>query len=84
MVQMGCFKWFDSLLREAGIEVTEENIDEVNSVIHEYLSKQANYGHCSAEWRKAQKEIQADEQVRQMLVKELRILYLKWIRYNDY
>ena len=81
---MGCFKWFDSLLREAGIEVTDENIAEINNVIHQFLNKQANYGDCSAEWRRARKEIQANEQMRQKLIKELRILYLKWIRYKDF
>ncbi len=54
---MGCWKWFGKVLDEAGLEVTEENADAIEEVIHEYIGKQSKYGRCSANWRKARKEV---------------------------
>ncbi len=68
---MGCWKWFDSILKEAGIEVTEENREKIDEIIHQYVSEQARYGRCSVDWRKARKKIQADEQMRQGLIEKL-------------
>jgi len=81
---MGCWEWFDSILKEAGIEVTDENRDEIDEIIHQFIGEQAKYGHCSADWRKGRKEIQANEQMKQELIKKLRLLYLKLIRYKGY
>lgn len=52
---MGCWKWFNSVLKEAGIEVTDDNRKRVDEVIHQYIGEQANYGRCSSNWRKARK-----------------------------
>lgn len=71
---MGCWKWFDNVLEEAGIEVTDENREEVDGVIHEYIGEESRYGRCSADWRKARKEIQADEEMRRELVERLQAL----------
>jgi len=68
---MGCWRWFNTVLKEAGIEVTDENREEVDEVIHQYIGEQSSYGRCSAEWRKARKEIQADEKTRSELVERL-------------
>jgi len=81
---MGCWKWFDKVLKEAGIEVTDENRDEIDKVIHQYINEQASYGRCSAHWKQAQKEIEADEKMKQELAKELRLLFLKLIRFKGY
>jgi uncharacterized coiled-coil DUF342 family protein len=81
---MGCWKWFDNILKEAGIEATDENRDEIDEIIHEYVSEQAKYGRCSTDWIKAQGEIQANELMKQELIEKLRLLYLKWIRYKDF
>jgi len=71
---MGCWRWFNTVLKEAGIEVTGENREKVDEVIHQYIGEQASYGRCSADWRKARKEIQADEQMRNELVDRLQSL----------
>jgi len=71
---MGCWKWFDGVLKEAGVEVTDKNKGKVDDVIHEYISEQASYGRCSADWRKARKEIQADEKMKGELGKKLKAL----------
>ncbi len=71
---MGCWRWFNSVLKEAGIEVTDENREKVDEVIHQYIGEQSSYGGCSAEWRKARKGIQADEQMRNELVERLQSL----------
>jgi len=68
---MGCWRWLNTVLKEAGIEVTDENREEVDEVIHQYIGEQSSYGRCSAEWRKARKEIQADEKTRSELVERL-------------
>jgi len=71
---MGCWRWLNTVLKEAGIEVTDENREEVGEVIHQYIGEQSSYGRCSAEWRKARKEIQADEEMRNELIDRLRSL----------
>lgn len=68
---MGCWKWFNSVPKEAGIEVSDENVKEIDGVIHEYISEQASYGRCSKAWRKARKEIKVNEQMRQELIEKL-------------
>jgi hypothetical protein len=81
---MVCWKWFDSILKEAGIEVNNENVSEVEEIIHHYVGEQARYGRCSSDWGKAREEIQTNELMRQELIKKFRLLYLKWIRYKSY
>jgi len=71
---MGCWKWFDGILKDAGVKATEENRTKIDQVIHEYIGERSNYGRCSADWGKARKEIQADEQMRQELIERLQSL----------
>ena len=61
-------------MKEAGVKVTDENEEKVDEIIHKYIGEQSSYGHCSADWRKARKEIQGNEQMRQELVEKLRAL----------
>lgn len=74
MITMGCWKWFNGVLKEAGLEVTEKNKEKVDEVIHKYIGEQSSYGRCSADWRKARKEIQEDEKMKQGLVKKLQAI----------
>ena len=71
---MGCWKWFNSVLKEAGVEVTKENRETVDDVIHQFIGEQSSYGRCSADWRKARKEIKANEEMRNKLVERLNSL----------
>jgi len=34
---MGCWGWFKGVLKEAGIEVTDENKEKIGEVIHEVI-----------------------------------------------
>jgi len=71
---MGCWKWFDSVLNEAGVKVNDKNRDKIDGVIHNYISKQSSYGRCSADWRKAKKEILENDVMKQELVEKLKTL----------
>lgn len=71
---MGCWKWFSAFLKEAEVEVTDENKAEIDEVIHRFVSEKVSYGRCSSDWRKARKEIKADEELKRELVEELRAL----------
>ena len=73
-MEMGCWRWFDSVLKEAGVEVSDENREKVDEIIHHYIGEQTRYGRCSADWRKARKEIEANEEMRSELVERLKSL----------
>lgn len=68
---MACWKWFNSTLKEAGLEVTNENKDKIDKVIHEYIGEQSRYGRCSSDWGKARKEIKANKQMENELIEKL-------------
>jgi hypothetical protein len=68
---MSCWKWFNSTLKEAGLEVTNENKDKIEEVIHQYIGEQSSYGRCSSDWRKARKEIKANKQMENELIERL-------------
>jgi hypothetical protein len=70
-LRMTCWKWFDGMLKEAGIKVTDKNKDKIDKVIHRYVGEQSSYGRCSADWRKARKEIQDDEAMKEELIEQL-------------
>ncbi len=70
---MGCWKWFNNVLKDADVKVTDENKEKIDEVIHRYIGEQSSYGRCSADWRKARKEIEADKQMRSELVKRLKV-----------
>ncbi|MBC7131024.1 hypothetical protein H5T51_07405 [Candidatus Bathyarchaeota archaeon] len=71
---MGCWKWFSSLLKEAGVEVTDENRDKIDEVIHTYINEQIRYGKCSPKWREARKQVQENEEMRNELIAKLKTL----------
>ena len=69
---MTCWKWFDGMLKEAGVKVTDKNKQKIDQVIHHYIGEQSSYGRCSADWRKARKEIQENAEMKQELIEKLR------------
>jgi len=71
---MGCWKWFNKVLDEAGVEVNEDNEARVEEVIHKYIGEQSKYGRCSSDWRKASKEVRDDPAMRQELIEALQTL----------
>jgi len=68
---MGCWRWFKGVLKEAGIEVTDENREKIEEVIHEVIGETSNYEHCSGDWRKVGRQIRADENEKKKLVEKL-------------
>jgi predicted Fe-Mo cluster-binding NifX family protein len=44
-------------LKEAEVKVTDANKGKVDEVIHKYIGEQSSYGRCSADWKKARREI---------------------------
>ncbi len=71
---MGCWRWFNKALKEAGVEVTEENEDKVEEVIHEFIGETSKYGSCSHDWKKAGKKMREDEADREKLIENLRAI----------
>ncbi len=71
---MTCWKWFGSVLKEAGIEENDKNREKIDSFIHKYIGEQSRYGRCSPDWKKARKEIAQDDAMRKDLVKKLKAL----------
>jgi len=71
---MACWKWFDSVLKEANVKVTDKNRDKMDEVIHKYIGEQASYGRCSSNWAKARKEVKANEQMKQELIGRLQAI----------
>ena len=71
---MGCWKWFNGVLKEAEVNVTDKNKGKIDEVIHKYISEQSSYGRCSADWRKARKEINASPEMKKELIEKLKTL----------
>jgi hypothetical protein len=71
---LGCWKWFNGVLKEAEVQVTDANKDKIDGVIHKYISEQSSYGRCSEDWRKARKEINASPEMRSELIEKLKTL----------
>jgi hypothetical protein len=71
---LGCWKWFDGVLKEAEVKVTDTNRGKIDQVIHKYIGEQSSYGRCSADWRKARKEIQEGPEMRKELIEKLKAL----------
>jgi hypothetical protein len=71
---LGCWKWFDGVLKEAEVKVTDMNKGKIDGVIHRYIGEQSSYGRCSADWRKARKEINESPEMRKELVEKLKAL----------
>jgi predicted Fe-Mo cluster-binding NifX family protein len=74
VIEIGCWKWFNTVLKNAGIEATDKNKEKIDKVIHQYISQQASYGRCSPEWGKARKQIQENEEMKKELIGKLKAL----------
>lgn len=68
---MGCWRWFRGILKEAGIEVTHENREKIEEIIHEVIGENSMYERCSGDWRKVGKQIKANDEEKKMLIKRL-------------
>jgi hypothetical protein len=71
---LGCWKWFNGVLKEAEVNVTDKNKGKIDKVIHKHIGEQFSYGRCLADWRKARKEINASPEMRSELIEKLKAL----------
>ena len=71
---MGCWKWFNGVLKEANLEAIDKNKEKIDAVIHKYIGEQSNLGRCSADWKKARKEIQENPELKKELISKLKTL----------
>lgn len=71
---MGCWKWFNSALKEANVAVNEENKAKIDDIIHKYIGEQSRYGKCSADWRKARMQINESPKMKAELIVKLKAL----------
>ena len=68
------FRHIQHLFKKAGIEVTKENRQEIDKVIHDIVG--VEYKNCPAIWREVKQRIRADEsafvsELKQTVTKEL-------------
>jgi uncharacterized protein YpuA (DUF1002 family) len=71
---LGCWKWFNGVLKEANVNLTEANKSQIDNLIHSYIGQQSSYGKCSADWKKARNEINQSPEMRQELIEKLKAL----------
>ncbi|WP_019177564.1 hypothetical protein [Methanomassiliicoccus luminyensis] len=69
---MSCWKWFNTVLDEAGVEVTEENRERIDKVIQDYVENNSSVGRCSAVLREAGSQIAEDKGMKRELVQRVK------------
>jgi hypothetical protein len=69
-----CWKWFNGVLKEANVQVNDENQEKIDIFIHKYIGDQSSYGRCSTNWKKASKEIKANPELKKDLISKLKAL----------
>ena len=70
---MSCWKWFNIILEEAGVEVTEENRERIDQAIREYVDDRSSYGKCSAVMKEASSQITGDKNMHQELIEKVKV-----------
>jgi len=61
---MGCWRWFNTVLKEAGVTFTPQNRAKIDKVIYECIGAKAEYENCSSDWMKSGKKIRWTERER--------------------
>jgi len=69
---MGCWRWFNGILKEAGVAVTPQNRAKIDKVIHQHIGEHSQYEHCSAEWVAKGKKVKMDEKEKKKLIEALK------------
>ena len=71
---MGCWKWFNGVLKEANVSIKDQNKEKIEDIIHKYIGEQSRYGNCSADWKKARVEINGSPKMKAELIAKLKTL----------
>lgn len=69
---MGCWKWFNAVLKEAGVNVTPQNRAKIDKVIHQHIGEHAQYEKCSAAWTAMGKKIKMEEKEKKRLIEAVK------------
>lgn len=56
------------------MQITADNKEEIDAVIHKYIGEQSRYGNCSADWKTARKEINENPKMKKELLEKLKAL----------
>jgi ABC-type iron transport system FetAB ATPase subunit len=59
-------------LKEADVQLEAHNQEKIDKIIHKYIGEQSSYGRCSADWKKASKEIKANPEMKNDLISKLK------------
>jgi hypothetical protein len=59
-------------LKEADVQLEAHNQEKIDKIIHNYIGEQSSYGRCSADWKKASKEIKANPEMKKELISKLK------------
>ena len=65
---MSCIEWFEEMLQQEGIAVTEENREAVDRAIRRFTDKHVSVGECSPDWKLVRMEVSKDPMLRKRLV----------------
>jgi len=71
---LGCWKWFNGVLKEANVTVSEKNEAKIEEVIHKYIGEKSSLGKCSADWKKANVQIKESPEMKAELIAKLKTL----------
>ena len=71
---LGCWKLFNSVLKEAEVQVTDKNKAKIDDLIHKYIGEQSSYGRCSTDWKKARVQIKESPKMKAELIAKLKTL----------
>jgi len=71
---MGCWKWFNDVLKEANVTIADNNKAKIDDIIHKYIGEQSRYGKCSADWKKARVQINESPKMKTELIAKLKAL----------
>jgi hypothetical protein len=59
-------------LKEADLQPKSDNQEKIDEIIHKYIGEQSSYGRCSADWKKASKEIKANPEMKKELILKIK------------
>ena len=71
---MVCWKWFNGVLKEANVTITDKNKAKIDDVIHKYIGEQSSCGNCYADWKKARVEIRESSNMKAELIAKLKTI----------
>lgn len=69
---MSCIEWFEEILRQEGIAITEDNEKAVDRAIRKFTDQHVSATKCSPDWKIIRMEVSKDPLLRQRLVEAVK------------